>query len=153
MRTGRIGEIEVRFMNAGGVLFGVKDDVPALMNDVERCGAALDYFRNLVAVDGPGKVATFEVRRGRLRHARRLPAADRARFLALSPVADAEGWVDVDQHTLHHKTFADVLIDGTKPSRPAWRLKERLLPPVYWRAMLRALEWTAKPEPVAAPAA
>jgi sulfide:quinone oxidoreductase len=27
-------------------------------------------------------------------------------------------------------------------------LKERLLPPVYWRAMLRGREWLAKPEKV-----
>jgi uncharacterized protein (TIGR01244 family) len=41
----------------------------------------------------------------------------------------------------------------SKPSHLAWLMKERLLPPVYWRAMLRGREWMAKPEPVAAPAA
>ncbi len=50
-------------------------------------------------------------------------------------------------------SFPSWMIDGTKPSRLAWLLKERLLPPVYWRGMLRGHEWLAKPEPVVAKAA
>lgn len=46
-------------------------------------------------------------------------------------------------------TFPSWLIDGTKPSRMAWYLKERILPPVYWRAMLKGREYMAKPEKVA----
>lgn len=38
------------------------------------------------------------------------------------------------------------LIDGTRPSRLAWLLKERILPPLYWKAMLKGREWMAKPE-------
>ncbi|XRV92461.1 TIGR01244 family sulfur transferase [Methylobacterium fujisawaense] len=40
------------------------------------------------------------------------------------------------------------LIDGTKPSRMAWLLKERMLPPLYWKAMLKGREWMAKPQRV-----
>ncbi|MCY6381478.1 bifunctional protein tyrosine phosphatase family protein/NAD(P)/FAD-dependent oxidoreductase [Hoeflea prorocentri] len=40
------------------------------------------------------------------------------------------------------------LINGKKPSRAAWLLKEKILPPIYWRAMLRGKEWLAKPETV-----
>ncbi|MEE9314132.1 MAG: FAD/NAD(P)-binding oxidoreductase [Rhizobiaceae bacterium] len=32
-----------------------------------------------------------------------------------------------------------------KPTRRAWFLKERLLPPVYWAFMLKGREWLAKP--------
>jgi len=46
-----------------------------------------------------------------------------------------------------------VLLDGTKPTRRAWWLKERLLPPIYWKAMLRGKEWMAKPEKLKGPAA
>ncbi len=45
-------------------------------------------------------------------------------------------------------SFPSWLIDGTRPSRLAWLLKERLLPPIYWKAMLRGHEWLAKPERV-----
>lgn len=37
------------------------------------------------------------------------------------------------------------LINGKKPSRMAWLLKEKLLPPIYWQAMLRGREWLARP--------
>ena len=45
-------------------------------------------------------------------------------------------------------TFPRWLIDGTKPSRLAWYLKERILPPVYWEAMLKGREWMVQPERV-----
>jgi sulfide:quinone oxidoreductase len=158
-----------------------------------------------------------------VRHDPCLPAADGARFHSRLPLADAAGWVDVDQTTLRHKTFENIwslgdvmnapnaktaaaarkqapvvannvladmgrvkgiahydgygscpltvergkivlaefgyggkllpsfpgfLIDGTKPSRAAWLLKERILPPIYWKAMLKGKEWMAKPEVV-----
>ena len=47
-------------------------------------------------------------------------------------------------------SFPKWVIDGTKPSRAAWMLKEQILPPVYWRAMLRGKEWLAKPQKVSA---
>ncbi|MFT4792758.1 MAG: sulfide:quinone oxidoreductase [Paracoccaceae bacterium] len=37
------------------------------------------------------------------------------------------------------------MIDGKKPTRLAWFLKEKLLPPIYWHAMLKGREWLAKP--------
>ena len=43
-------------------------------------------------------------------------------------------------------TLPKWLIDGTRPSRAAWYLKERLLPPLYWRGMLKGREWLAQPE-------
>jgi sulfide:quinone oxidoreductase len=42
-------------------------------------------------------------------------------------------------------TFPQFLIDGSKPSRLAWFLKERLLPFIYWNGMLKGREWLAKP--------
>jgi sulfide:quinone oxidoreductase len=43
-------------------------------------------------------------------------------------------------------SFPKWFIDGTRPSRAAWLLKERFLPPIYWKAMLKGREWLAKPE-------
>ena len=42
-------------------------------------------------------------------------------------------------------SFPSWLLDGTKPSRAAWLLKERMLPPLYWHAMLKGREWMAAP--------
>ncbi len=45
-------------------------------------------------------------------------------------------------------SFPAWLIDGTKPSALAWYLKERVLPPIYWEAMLKGREWLAQPDMV-----
>ena len=234
LKSGTLDKIDIHFMNAGGVLFGVKDYVPALMDYVKRYNAGLNFFHNLVAVDGPGKKAVFEVKEPEkdprqvevefdMMHV--TPPQTAPDFIRVSPLADAAGWVDVDQSTLRHKTFDNIwslgdvmnapnaktaaaarkqapvvaenivsdiaghsataqydgygscpltvergkivlaefgyggtllpsfprwLVDGTKPTRTAWLLKERILPPIYWRAMLRGKEWLAKPEKVSA---
>jgi sulfide:quinone oxidoreductase len=43
-------------------------------------------------------------------------------------------------------SFPRWLIDGTRPSRLAWYLKERILPPLYWEGMLKGREWMVEPE-------
>ncbi|MCG7628594.1 bifunctional protein tyrosine phosphatase family protein/NAD(P)/FAD-dependent oxidoreductase [Epibacterium sp. MM17-32] len=229
-RTGALKDIDIQFMTAGGVLFGVKDYVPALETYVEKYDATLNFFHNLVAVDGPAKTATFKVSKPDttpetvtvdfdMMHV--CPPQTAPDFIRVSPLADAAGWVDVDQTTLRHKSFdniwslgdvmnapnaktaaaarkqaptvaenivADiagrsptaaydgygscpltvergkivlaefgyggvlkpsfpsVLLDGTQPTRLAWFLKEKMLPPIYWKAMLKGKEWMAKPE-------
>jgi sulfide:quinone oxidoreductase len=45
-------------------------------------------------------------------------------------------------------SFPHFLLNGTKPTRAAWILKERILPPIYWLAMLKGREWMAKPKVV-----
>ncbi|MCO8591249.1 bifunctional protein tyrosine phosphatase family protein/NAD(P)/FAD-dependent oxidoreductase [Burkholderia multivorans] len=42
-------------------------------------------------------------------------------------------------------TFPAWLLDGRRPSRLAWLLKARVLPPLYWNAMLKGREWLAQP--------
>lgn len=233
-RRGVLKDIDIQFMNAGGVLFGVQDYVPALMGYVEKYNADLNFFHNLVAIDGPAQKATFEVNAPDastteitvefdMIHV--CPPQTAPDFIRVSPLADAAGWVDVDQATLRHVTYdniwslgdvmnapnaktaaaarkqaptvadniiADVngrsavaqydgygscpltvergkivlaefgyggvlkpsfpswMVDGTKPTRAAWFLKEKMLPPIYWRAMLRGKEWMAKPEKLTA---
>ncbi|WP_373947094.1 TIGR01244 family sulfur transferase [Paracoccus marcusii] len=234
-RAGVLKDIDIQFMNAGGVLFGVKDYVPALMNYVRKYDATLNFFHNLVRIDGPARTAWFDVAAPDTPVRRVEVAFDMIHvtppqtapdFIRVSPLADAAGWVDVDQATLRHKThdniwslgdvmnapnaktaaaariqapvvaeniaadidgrparaqyngygscpltvergkivlaefgyggkllpsFPRALIDGTRPSRAAWLLKERILPPVYWRGMLRGHEWMAKPNRTSAP--
>ena len=45
-------------------------------------------------------------------------------------------------------SFPTGLLDGTKATRAAWFLKEKILPPVYWKAMLKGREWLAKPQKI-----
>ncbi|WP_391483341.1 TIGR01244 family sulfur transferase [Nereida sp. NH-UV-3] len=235
-RNNALKNIDIQFMNAGGALFGVKDYVPALMKYIEKYDATLNYFHNLVSVDGSAKTATFEVRKPDtdvqtitvdfdMMHV--CPPQSAPDFIRVSPLADAAGWVDVDQATLRHKSYdniwslgdvmnapnaktaaaarkqaptvadnivADIrgsspvsaydgygscpltvergkivlaefgyggvlkpsfpsfLLNGTKPTRAAWFLKEKMLPPIYWQAMLKGKEWMATPEKLKTPA-
>ncbi|NKF22573.1 bifunctional protein tyrosine phosphatase family protein/NAD(P)/FAD-dependent oxidoreductase [Solimonas marina] len=229
-RMGVLSQIQTDFYNAGGVLFGVADYVPALMEYVKAYGINLNFGQTLVAVDGPARRATF---------ARALPDGGRETFerefdmlhvvppqtapdfIRVSPLADAAGWVDVDPATLRHRQYINVhalgdctntsnaktaaaarkqapvvahnvlaalagrteaaqydgygscpltvergkivlaeftyggklapsfpswLLDGRRPTRAAWWLKERILPPLYWQGMLKGREWMAQPE-------
>ncbi|KZL18272.1 Beta-lactamase hydrolase-like protein [Pseudovibrio axinellae] len=233
-KQGVLKNIDIQFHNAGGVLFGVKDYVPALEEYINLYNADLNFFNNLVAIDGPAKKAWFDVAKPNTPVERVevdfdmihvCPPQCAPDFIRVSPLADAAGWVDVDQITLRHKSYdniwslgdvmnapnaktaaaarmqapivasnlvADIeghspkaqyngygscpltvergkivlaefgyggtllpsfpswMIDGTKPTRAAWILKEQILPPVYWWAMLRGKEWMAKPEKVSA---
>ncbi len=231
-RNGCLKDIDIQFMNAGGVLFGVEDYVPALESYIAKYDATCNFFHNLVSVDGEAKKATFKVASPDtdpemvtvdfdMIHV--CPPQTAPDFIRVSPLADAAGWVDVDQATLRHKTFDNVwslgdvmnapnaktaaaarkqapvvadniaadiagrspvaaydgygscpltvergkivlaefgyggvlkpsfpsfLVDGTKPTRAAWFLKEKMLPPIYWQAMLKGKEWMAKPEKI-----
>lgn len=234
LTANRLKDIDVQFMNAGGVLFGVKDYVPALEEYIKKYDATVNFFHNLVSVDGDAKKATFKISKPDtpvetvdiefdMMHV--CPPQTAPDFVRASPLADAAGWVDVDQATLRHKEFdniwslGDVMnapnaktaaaariqapvvasnvvadingssanaqyngygscpltvergkivlaefgyggallpsfpkwaLDGTKPTRRAWILKQSILPPVYWKAMLRGKEWMAKPTKIAA---
>jgi len=229
-RAGVLDDIEIGFYNAGAVLFGVREYVPALMEYVQRYKAQLNFQHRLIRVDGERREATFAVTDEEngareesvgfdMLHV--CPPQTAPDFVRASPLADDAGWVDVDQNTLQHRRFSNVwglgdamnapnaktaaaarmqapivannllhdmgmgtgvshyngygscpltvergkivlaefgyggkllpslprwLINGQRPSRLAWLLKEKILPPVYWQAMLRGREWLAKPE-------
>lgn len=233
-RAGVLKDISIDFMNAGGVLFGVKDYVPALEGYVQKYGVNLNFFHNLKAIDGDAKKAWFTVAKPDttptevevefdMIHV--VPPQIAPDFIRVSPLADAAGWVDVDQATLRHKSYDNIwslgdvmnapnaktaaaarmqapvvaqnvvddingrsataqyngygscpltvergkivlaefgyggallpsfpkaVIDGTKPSRLAWWLKESFLPPFYWKGMLKGREWMVKPEKISA---
>ncbi|CAG9187641.1 bifunctional protein tyrosine phosphatase family protein/NAD(P)/FAD-dependent oxidoreductase [Cupriavidus pinatubonensis] len=228
-RNGTLKNIDVRFFNAGAVLFGVPAYVPALMEYIAAYGIDLRFGHTLKRVDGPRRRATFE--RALADGSKELvetdfdmihvvPPQTAPDFVRTSPLADAAGWVDVDPSTLRHKKYEDIfglgdatnttnaktaaaarkqapvvahnvlaslglfiglatydgygscpltvergkvvlaeflyggkvapsfpawLIDGKKPSRLAWFLKERILPPLYWDGMLKGREWMARP--------
>lgn len=43
-------------------------------------------------------------------------------------------------------SFPKWFLDGERPSRMAWLLKEQILPPIYWDGMLKGHEWLVKPK-------
>ena len=121
-RRGVLSDIDVHFHNAGGVLFGVADYVPALMDYVGRYGITLDLNERLTAVDGSAKTATFETADGSktvefdMLHV--CPPQTAPDFIKSSPLAGEGGWIDVDQHTLRHKQFDNVFGLGDCTNTP-----------------------------------
>lgn len=220
-----LDQIQVEFNNAGGVLFGVADFVPPLMEYVERYRIKLAFNSNLVKVDGPNKIAYFDVKQSDGSSSRVEKAFDMLHvvppqvapaLIADSGLGDAAGWCEVDQATLQHSRYPDIFalgdacsapnaktaaaarkqavvvaenllaqrtgnplsnrydgygacpltvergkvilaefgyggkllptfpLDPTKARASAWFLKARILPWLYWNAMLKGREWLAR---------
>lgn len=121
-RNGLLSDITVTFHNAGSVLFGVKEYVPALMSYVERYGIDLAFESKLIAVDGAGQKATFQDKNGQVTKPFDLlhvtPPQKAPEFIAVSPLANASGYVDVDQETLQHVRYENVFGLGDGGSTP-----------------------------------
>jgi len=116
-KAGVLANIDVEFCNAGPVLFGVKDYVPALQAYIDKYEAKVAYSHNLIEVDGPNKTAVFQTtaadgesrtvtKKFDMMHV--CPPQVAPEFVASSSLADAAGWLDVDQYTLRHKKFDNV---------------------------------------------
>jgi sulfide:quinone oxidoreductase len=224
-RNKRLDSIEVDFHNAGGVLFGVKDYVPSLMNYIRDYGINLQLNETLVAINADQKKATFRLENGEtitkpfdMIHV--CPPQIAPDFIRQSDLADENGWVDVKHETLQHARYPNIfslgdvcsapnaktaaairkqapvvaenilsvmkgkspraiysgygscpltvekgkivlaefgyggkleptipnwLLDGRKPTKAAWFLKEKMLPAIYFDLMLKGREWLAKP--------
>lgn len=124
---GRLKSISVDFCNAGGVLFGVADYVPALMEYVTRYNANLRFGETLIRVDGPAKTAWFQksaadgtktVIESKFDFLHAVPPQTAPDFIRESALADQAGWVDVDQSTLRHKKFSNIYGLGDVTNTP-----------------------------------
>ncbi len=126
-RQGLLAQIDVHFHNAGGVLFGVQDFVPPLMDYVKRYDATLHFHSRLVAIDGPGRRAWFADKDANGEWVRTeqnfdmihvVPPQTAPDFVRESTLANAEGWVNVNQATLQHVRHANVFSLGDACSSP-----------------------------------
>lgn len=119
---GILDGIDVAFHNAGAVLFGVKEYVPALMAYVDRYGIDLKFQSTLVAVDGAAKTATFKEAAGEITRAFDMihvtPPQRAPEFVADSPLADQAGYLEIDQTTLRHARYPNIFGLGDSASTP-----------------------------------
>lgn len=122
LRSGVLDEIDVEFDNAGGVLFGVADYVPALMSYIEKYDVNLKLNSTLAAVDGAARQAVFKTDNGNVTRdfdmLHVVPPQAAPQFLADSPLAAESGFTDVDQHTLQHVRYPNVFGLGDGGSTP-----------------------------------
>ena len=150
LSQGVLGDIDVEFCNAGGVLFGVADYVPALMSYIEKYRIQLNLNQTLIAVDGEQQVATFEVtnaqgEKGQIEKPFDMlhvcPPQCALDFIKNSPLADGAGWVDVYPDTLQHKKYNNVfgLGDGTNTPNAKTAAAARAQAPVVAENVLSVL--------------
>ncbi|MDP1671215.1 MAG: FAD/NAD(P)-binding oxidoreductase, partial [Alphaproteobacteria bacterium] len=126
-KSGMLGDVSLRYFVHAPVIFGVPYFARALAKVVERYGIDVKYQHNLVAVDGPGRVATFETT-GDGDQGRRIdipfdmlhvvPPQSPHDEIASSPLANAAGWVEVDPFSLQHVRFPNVFSLGDVCSAP-----------------------------------
>ncbi|KAG9043015.1 hypothetical protein FS837_010130 [Tulasnella sp. UAMH 9824] len=122
-RTGRGGNIQVDFVTGMPTMFSVPKYSEALNAlRIER-GVGGTFNHDLKSIDTSARTATFKTPDGKvetkeytLLHV--VPPQGPHDFVKNSPLADAAGWVDVDQGTLQHKKYANVFSLGDASSLP-----------------------------------
>lgn len=116
-RSGALKDISIDFYNSGAVLFGVAAYVPVLQSYIDKYRAKLHFKHTLVEVDGENRRAYFrsgdpanegEVFCEEFDMLHVCPLQKAPEFVAKSVLADATGWLDVDQFTLQQKQFANI---------------------------------------------
>lgn len=155
-RQGRINDISIQFHNAGPVLFGVKDYVPALMEYVRKYRADLNFGSRLLFVDGPKKEARFantaadgtvteETVGFDMIHV--CPPQIAPDFVRNSPLANQAGWIEVDEQSLQHKRYANVfsLGDAAATSNAKTAAAARKQAPIVAENVLAVLDGKSMP--------
>jgi sulfide:quinone oxidoreductase len=126
-KRGTLDKFNIEFFNAGPAIFGVPFFAKALMKVVQGYGIKTNFSHNLVAIDGPAKVATFEVTdsQGNKERITRefdmihvTPPQSAPDFIKNSPLANGAGWVDVNPNTLQHNKYANIFGLGDAGSTP-----------------------------------
>ena len=116
-KAGILKDISVEFYNAGPALFGVPFFAKALMKVVEKYGIKANFSHNLIAVDGDNKLATFEVTDSAGNKTQISKAFDMIHVtppqsapdvIKQSPLANAAGWLDVNERSLQHNKYPNI---------------------------------------------
>ena len=120
-RQHRLSNIDVRFHNAGGVLFGVETFVPPLMEYMRRYQVGLNFNSTLKAVDAGARKAWFvdtdadgnrQEREEAFDMLHVTPPQRAPRCVRDSALANDAGWLDADPDTLRHNRFENVFAIG-----------------------------------------
>lgn len=126
-RKGLQGKVKVDFSTPGKVIFGIKKYAVQLQKMVDKYQIDVNYRHDLVAINGDKKQATFKVtdETGNVHEVVKsfdmlhvTPPQSAPDFIRSSPLADANGWIDVDKHSLQHKKYANVFGLGDATNTP-----------------------------------
>lgn len=126
-KHGLLDKVNVAYWSGGGKLFAVPKYEKTLLDVVQRGNINLNFNVKLTAIDGDKKVATFvgigadnkdQVTEVPFDMIHVTPPQSAPDFVSKSPLANAAGWVEVDQYTLQHPRFANVFTLGDGAGLP-----------------------------------
>ncbi len=124
---GALDDTDVQFMSPGLVVFGVKEFERTLKKVIARYGITFNIQHELVEVRGDKGEAVFKVTAEDGSVSEKVlsfdmlhvtPPQSAPDFIKQSPLANAEGWVDVDPSTLQHNRYPNVFGLGDAGSTP-----------------------------------
>ena len=127
MKKGILEKCELHFMIHAPDIFSVPFFARELRKVASRYGINVHYQHNLTAVDGNNRKATFEVVGGDKKGESYTVGYDMLHItppqsppavIRTGPLANAAGFVDVDQGTLQHKKFPNIFGLGDAASTP-----------------------------------
>jgi len=126
-RRGILKQCSIGFFTHAPAIFGVPYFARALVKVAARYGINVNYQQQLVAVNGNAKTATFEFVGDNRKSEKEsvpfdllhvTPPQSPHEEIKKSPLANAAGWVEVNQNTLQHVRFANVYSLGDVCSTP-----------------------------------
>ena len=121
---------KLEFWSGGTRVFGVEKYENTLKKVIERYGIQTYFKVKLTEVDGANKKATFEgfghdkkeqVYEVHFDMLHVVPPQGPPDFIAQSSIADAQGWVSVDKHTLQHTKWPNIFALGDCAGIPVSR--------------------------------
>ena len=116
-QRGRLDRSEIHFFTPGGTVFGVDGFRETLLDVIDRYGIEVHFKHELVAIDGERKSSRFKVTSpgGETSYVDEpfdmihvTPPQSAPHFVAVSPLANKGGWLDVSAETLQHVRYPNV---------------------------------------------
>jgi sulfide:quinone oxidoreductase len=126
-RKGVLKNIDIEYTSGGTIIFGVPEIAEALKKPIERYGVKPSFFMNLKEVKADEKVAVYDIYKdGKIVDEEQrtfdmlhvTPPQSAPDFVKNSALADAEGWVEVDKHSLQHVRYPNIFSLGDAGSTP-----------------------------------
>lgn len=115
---------EVKFVSAGGAIFGIQKYRDALEKLLVEKDIKTLFSHDLVKINGDKKMATFKDINTGAMHEETFemihvaPPMSAPDFIKNSKLANEAGWVDVDKHTTQHVRYKNIFSIGDSSGLP-----------------------------------
>lgn len=136
-RTGLAKKTNTVFATPGTVIFGLKNIARTLMNVVNRHNINLHFGYKLVEIDAENQIAWYEMLPHENYHNKQVelltdgnrkgikfdmlhlaPPQKAPEFVSSSPLANKDGWLDVDKGTMQHTRYRNIFGLGDAAGLP-----------------------------------